>query len=205
MSRRSQPSDADDHVEIGQRRKSHLVISAILLVGATTFIALLAIGLGFNPKNIPATGLDKQARPFSVAWISGQADSPDPEADRLELKDFVNQPIIVNFWASWCISCREEARELEAFWQAYGSQIPIVGIAVQDEEEAAKKFAAYFGKTYILGLDESGKTSIDYGVSGVPETFLIDGSGMIRHKIAGPVTRGMLEELVKQHLPSIGL
>jgi cytochrome c biogenesis protein CcmG/thiol:disulfide interchange protein DsbE len=109
--------------------------------------------------------------------------------------------LILNFWASWCVSCRTEAHELESFWKAYRDQgVKVVGIAIQDEQEAAKKFAQYYGKTYILGLDEDGKAAIDYGVSGVPETFLIDRDGVIRHKEIGPVSAAMLKNLLPKIL-----
>ena len=113
------------------------------------------------------------------------------------LDDFKGRPVVVNFWASWCVSCREEARELEKFWQAVkGKNVAVVGVAIQDTVEAAQKFAKQYGKTYILGLDEDGKAAIDYGVAGVPETFIIDASGVIVHKETGPVTAQKLEEAV---------
>ena len=106
------------------------------------------------------------------------------------------RPVVLNFWASWCVSCRQEAVELEKFWQAHKDQVLVVGIAIQDSAEDSKRFAAYFGKTYAIGLDEDGKAAIDYGVSGVPETFLIDAQGVIRHKEIGPVEATQLSQLI---------
>ena len=111
------------------------------------------------------------------------------------LHDLRGKVVVLNFWASWCYSCREEARFFEEFWQKYKDKgIAVVGIAIQDQDGPAIEFARQFGKTYILGLDTDGKASIDYGVYGVPETFLIDRNGVIRHKEAGPVTVAMLEK-----------
>ena len=84
---------------------------------------------------------------------------------------------------------------MEAFWEAHkGAGVKVVGIAIQDASADALRFAEHFGKTYPLGLDVDGQASIDYGVTGVPETFFIDAQGMIRHKISGPVDYAMLEK-----------
>ena len=79
----------------------------------------------------------------------------------------------------------------------------MVGIAIQDTPDAAMKFAEYFGKTYILGLDEEGKAGIDYGVTGVPETFFIDRNGIIQHKEAGPVGMELLERMLVKIDPQV--
>jgi cytochrome c biogenesis protein CcmG, thiol:disulfide interchange protein DsbE len=180
-----------------QKNSRHFIVTFGLILVAVSFIVLLSVGLSFDPKKIPVAILDKQANPFRVAWIQGQEFLPEAKGTHFNLADYRGKPLVLNFWASWCVSCRQEALELEGFWQQYkDSGVMVVGIAIQDEVDAAKKFAKYYGKTYILGLDEDGKAAIDYGVSGVPESFLIDRNGVIKHKEVGPVSVKMLEKML---------
>lgn len=182
---------------LAARRRKHLMISVAIFTVAAVFIGILVVGLGLDQSKIPSAILETKANPFQATWIQGQQFVDSEAGETFNLDDFKGQPLILNFWASWCISCRTEAHELESFWRAYRDQgIKVVGIAIQDETESAKKFAQYYGKSYILGLDEDGKAAIDYGVSGVPETFLIDRDGVIRHKETGPVTAAMLMKML---------
>lgn len=176
--------------------KRHHVVTLAIVSTAAAFIGLLTYGLSLDPKAIPSMMVNKHAQPFRVAFVQGKEHMPKVSTDHFNLDDFKGKPIVLNFWASWCVSCREEAAELEKFWKAHGSDVMVVGIAIQDETAAAEKFAKYFGKTYVIGLDEDGKAAIDYGVSGVPETFLIDKDGVVRHKEIGPVTVASLEKLL---------
>jgi len=162
-------------------------IAVFLLLGV-----LLAVGLKIADKkaDLPSPLVGREMPKFTLPLL----DQPDVI---INSDDLIGEPMLINFWASWCVSCRTEAKELEAFWAQHRQEgIVVLGVAIQDESEAAKKFAAYFQKTYLLGLDEDGKASIDYGVSGVPETFLIDKEGIIRHKETGPVTAAMLKDLI---------
>jgi cytochrome c biogenesis protein CcmG/thiol:disulfide interchange protein DsbE len=177
-------------------KRGHVITSSIIVVVATLFIGILSYGLMLDPKKVPSAILGKDAYPFRVSWIQGRDLIPRAAEGSLTLQDLRGKPVILNFWASWCVSCRSEAKELEAFWKAHKDDVYVVGIAIQDQQDAAKKFAEYFGKTYILALDDDGKAAIDYGVSGVPETFLIDRNGVIRHKEVGPVDVPKLTELL---------
>jgi cytochrome c biogenesis protein CcmG/thiol:disulfide interchange protein DsbE len=111
---------------------------------------------------------------------------------------------VLNFWASWCYpACYEEAPVLERNWRAYRDRgVTVVGIDIQDKEEAARKFIAQFGLSFPNAPDPTGKVSVDYGVYGVPETFFIDRRGMIRKKHVGAVTeevfRTEVERLLKE-------
>lgn len=181
--------------------KKHYLVTAAALLGVCIFIGILYVGLKQDQTKIPSTLIGKQAPAFRVNWIQGKRELPKAADQAFRLAHFVGHPIVLNFWASWCVSCRQEAKELEEFWQKYRDQgVYVVGIAIQDTQEAAKKFADYYGKTYILGLDTDGKASIDYGVTGVPETFMINGKGQIVHKEVGPVSVEILEEHLKKML-----
>jgi len=188
-------------VAIVNSRRRHHLISALIAIAATCLIGLLAYALKLDQSKVPPAIIGKAALPFKVAFVQGNDWVPNAKGqDHFTLADLHGHPVILNFWASWCVSCREEAREFETFWQSEKDKVIVVGIAIQDTPEDAKRFAAYYGKTYVLGLDEDGKAAIDYGVSGVPETFLIDKNGIIRHKEVGPVDVKTLKALLPQIL-----
>jgi cytochrome c biogenesis protein CcmG/thiol:disulfide interchange protein DsbE len=176
------------------------LVTAGLFVTALVVVVVLAKGLQIDQTKIPSTIIGKPAYPFRVDWIQGQEHLPNAGESSFRMEHLIGKPVVLNFWASWCVSCREEARELEAFWTKHKPDgVLVVGIAIQDTQEAAAKFAEYYGKTYLLGLDTDGKVSIDYGVTGVPETFIINRKGEVVHKEVGPVTAAMLEK----YLPEI--
>jgi cytochrome c biogenesis protein CcmG/thiol:disulfide interchange protein DsbE len=181
------------------RKKQNLVVAS-LFVAVLTLIITLYIGLKQDPKDIAAQYVGKPAINFTAAWIQGQELLSQPTDENFRLENFRGKNVILNFWASWCVSCRTEALDLEAFHQKYqqGDTV-VVGIAIQDTIEAARNFAAQYGKQYILGLDKDGKVSIDYGVTGVPETIFIDKNGIVRYKHVGPVTMSMLEEMTSKY------
>jgi len=182
------------------RRRTHLVITGIIIAIAAILVTVMATGLRIDTTRVPPANIDKPAQSFRVAWVQGQSLLPQVSGEHFSLSDLKGRPVVLNFWASWCVSCRQEAHELEQFWQANKDKVMVVGIAIQDSAEDAKRFAAYFGKTYMLGLDEDGKAAIDYGVSGVPETFLIDADGIIRHKEIGPVDAKQLAQNINKIL-----
>lgn len=186
---------SEQDVKIPGRSRKHFIISGLLLLVAALVVIVLNKGLNLNPMQVPSALINKPAKNFKVSWLQGQQFLPDAEGGSFSLADFKGKPLILNFWASWCFSCRHEARDFEHFWQNYKSTgLKVVGIAIQDSVPAAMKFAKTYGKTYILGLDVEGTAAIDYGVTGVPETFLIDENGVIIYKEAGPVSEEKLEK-----------
>jgi cytochrome c biogenesis protein CcmG/thiol:disulfide interchange protein DsbE len=103
--------------------------------------------------------------------------------------------IVLNFWASWCQSCGEEAKVLESAWEGARVQnILFVGIAVQDTPDHAKLHALELGKTYPIAWDDQNKVSVDFGVSGVPETFFVNKDGVIVAKHIGPLSADELKQ-----------
>jgi cytochrome c biogenesis protein CcmG/thiol:disulfide interchange protein DsbE len=107
--------------------------------------------------------------------------------------------VVLNFWASWCYpACYEEAPVLEAAWRAYRQRgVMVVGVDIQDTEAAGRRFIEQFGLTFPNAPDPRGRVSIDYGVYGVPETFVIDRRGLIRKKLVGGVTADALREAIE--------
>lgn len=116
----------------------------------------------------------------------------------VSLSELRGRPVVVNFWASWCLACRDEAAVLEAGWREHGADVDFVGIAVDDEERAARAFIARYGKTYHLGPDVEGTIAVDYGLFGVPETFFIGADGTILAKHVGPLTQADLESRIAE-------
>ncbi|MFN0072310.1 MAG: TlpA family protein disulfide reductase [Chloroflexota bacterium] len=109
-------------------------------------------------------------------------------------------PVVVNFWASWCIPCEDEAPVLESAASRYRGRIQFIGVDVQDTDAAAIRFLRQFGVTYPNGRDVSGAISIDYGMSGVPETYFVRTDGRIQRKWAGPLTASQLDSFIAETL-----
>ena len=103
--------------------------------------------------------------------------------------------VLVNFWASWCAPCRAEHPQLV---QMAEEGIEIFGINYKDEPDKARRFLEELGDPYArLAADETGRTGLDWGLYGVPETFVIDGNGTVVKRFAGPITAGVLESIIK--------
>jgi cytochrome c biogenesis protein CcmG, thiol:disulfide interchange protein DsbE len=163
----------------------------IVIVGGIA--ALLAYGFSRDSRYIYSPLVAKPAPSFTLTLFDGGA---------LNMKDLRGKAVLLNFWASWCVPCRAEARALEEAWQKYKDRdVVFVGVNIQDKEEDARAFLKEFGVTYLNGRDWSGKIAIDYGVWGIPETFFLDPHGRITYKHAGelrvPVITTKLDEALK--------
>ena len=146
---------------------------------------LLFQGLGRDPREIASPLIDRQAPDFALAAMDGR---------EVSLSDYRGQPVLVNFWASWCFECIEEHRVLMEAQDRYGDDFIILGILYQDTVEDARRFLIRHGDGGWPSLiDSSGTVAIDYGVSGVPESFFIDAGGTVRHKQWGAVTAETIE------------
>jgi cytochrome c biogenesis protein CcmG, thiol:disulfide interchange protein DsbE len=153
------------------------------------FIALLiflGIGLRLNPRDIPSPFIGKPAPAFKLT----QLHAPDKT---IAPQDMQGQVWLLNVWASWCVSCRQEHPVLMDFAKA--NIVPIVGLNYKDGREDGAGWLRQFGNPYVMSaFDNDGRVGIDYGVYGVPETFVIDKRGVIRMKYTGPLTREAIEE-----------
>jgi cytochrome c biogenesis protein CcmG/thiol:disulfide interchange protein DsbE len=119
------------------------------------------------------------------------------EGGVFRLADHRGQVIVVNFWASWCPPCREEAPELEAAWRGVrGRGIVFVGVNVWDSEPAARAFLRDYGITYPNGSDARGRILVEFGVTGIPETHVVDPEGRLVQRWIGPITREGLANLL---------
>jgi len=158
------------------------------LVPLAAFLVLagfLAAGLRLDPREVPSPLIDKPAPPFSLPQL---ADPTRPFSQ----KDMLGRVWMLNVWASWCVSCREEHPVLVEL--AKSGTVPIYGLNYKDERGDALAWLKKFGDPYALSImDAEGRIGIDYGVYGVPETYVIDKLGVIRYKRIGAVTPEVLE------------
>ena len=166
----------------------------ILLAAFIALVVLLGVGLKLNPREVPSPLIGKPAPAFELP----QLHEPGKTFTPAEMRGRV---WMLNVWASWCVSCRDEHPVLMALSRA--NVLPIYGLDYKDEPDAAKKWLEQFGNPYKLSaVDRKGQVGIDYGVYGVPETYIIDKRGVIRYKQIGIVTPEIVEKkllpLVKQ-------
>jgi cytochrome c biogenesis protein CcmG/thiol:disulfide interchange protein DsbE len=146
---------------------------------------LLFQGLGRDPRVLPSPLIGRPAPAFELVAIDGRT------VDSATLR---GKTVLVNFWASWCFECIEEHRILLEAQDQYGDDLVIIGVLYQDSLDDALAFLARYGDGGWPNLvDADGALAIDYGVSGVPESFFIDAAGIVRYKQWGPVTRVVLE------------
>jgi cytochrome c biogenesis protein CcmG, thiol:disulfide interchange protein DsbE len=151
-------------------------------------VAFFAVGLTRDPREVPSPFIGKAAPAFKLAQLHDERASFTPE-------DMKGKVWLLNVWASWCVSCRVEHPLLVEMSRA--KAVPIVGLNYKDKREDGKQWLAKFGDPYVLSaFDAEGNVGIDYGVYGVPETFVIDKEGVIRYKQIGPVTPEALEKVI---------
>ena len=154
------------------------------LLGFFALVALFSYGLFWakDPKKIPSALVGKNAPSFSKKSLLGEKN--------INLKDFQGKILVINFFASWCVPCKREALELEQIWQEKEEELNILAIAVNDTKLAAIKFIREQKITYFAIQDDNfGNISLDYGVSGIPETFFLNSKGIIVEKITGAINK----------------
>mgnify|MGYP000288825244 CR=1 FL=1 len=161
------------------------------LVPIALFVALgvlLAFGLRLDPKKIPSPLVGKPLPAFSLPTL----DNPARIVSNADLK---GRPVLINVWASWCTACRDEHPLLVELARA--GVVPVIGLNYKDKPEDAHAILRRDGNPYGMVLvDASGRTGIDWGVYGVPETFVVDRDGVIRYKHIGPITPDTLKEVI---------
>lgn len=161
------------------------------IVPLAIFVVLagfLAVGLKLDPREVPSPLINKPAPDFNLA----QLHDPDKRFSRDDMK---GQVWLFNVWASWCVSCRAEHPYLVEL--ARSGEVPIYGLDYKDQPAEALNWLRNWGNPYVLtAMDPDGRVGIDYGVYGVPETYLIDQQGVIRFKQIGPLTPKVIQETI---------
>ena len=152
----------------------------LIPLSAVPVLLLLAYGFRLNPRVVASPLVGRPAPGFTLRTLS---------AEPVSLQQFRGKVVVLNFWASWCFPCWEEAPVLERGWRNYHERgVVVLGVNIQDSPEAAQRFIARVGLTFPNVRDLDGKVPISYGVYGVPETFFIDREGRIRAKHVGAIT-----------------
>ncbi|MEK7703283.1 MAG: redoxin domain-containing protein [Nitrospirota bacterium] len=146
-----------------------------------SLVAVFYHGLYGNPSYIPPVIVNTPASEFVAPELY--------EGKPIRLSDYRGKVVVLNFWASWCKECALEHASLLEIVERYkgDSGFVMLGVNYQDKEDLAKEYLRQHGNNFIHVRDFAGKVSIDYGIYGVPETFVIDQKGMIRHKSIGPI------------------
>ena len=170
--------------------KAKFLIPLLLFM---VLVGFLAVGLNRDPQEIPSPLVGKQAPAFELPQLADPKKNFSPESMKGQLW-------ILNVWASWCVACREEHPVLIELGKLQVA--PIIGLDYKDKREDAMTMLALQGNPYLLSaFDANGRVGIDYGVYGVPETYVIDKAGVIRFKHIGPITMAVLNQKI---LPLLG-
>jgi len=172
--------------------------AAVYLLPLAAFLIVsgfLLRGLWLDPREVPSPFIDKPAPAFSLSQLA----QPEAKFSPAEMK---GQVWLLNVWASWCVACRQEHPLLVELSKR--KAVPIIGLNYKDQPEAAAGWLAQWGNPYDLSVkDTDGRIGIEYGVYGVPETFVIDKGGTIRHKQIGPITEEIWQKKIQPLIESL--
>lgn len=162
-----------------------LAIPLLLFLGFGAFFAAGIFNTGDN--KLPSQFIGKKAPELNLASF-GQGSIPTN-------RDLANEGVkLVNYWASWCTPCRAEHPNLQYLAD---KGIPIFGINYKDEEKHAKRFLDELGNPFQkIGTDRKGRTALEWGVYGIPETFVVNGKGEVTYRFAGPITQRVLDDVI---------
>ncbi len=167
-----------------------LLLFAVLL-------GFLARGLSRDPREVPSPFIDKPAPALDLPRV-------DQAELRLRREDLLGQVWLLNVWASWCVACREEHETLLAYSRR--GRVAVYGLNYKDTRAAGQEWLRRFGNPYVAsGFDDQGLAGIDWGVYGVPETFVIDRDGRVRLKHVGPLTEQVIAEKIEPLLAQLGV
>lgn len=181
-----------------KRRIPVLMLLPVVIFAAIAALFLFQLTLGEDPQTIPSALIGKKAPVTNLPPVPGLVDNGTP-VPGVSTTDLMGKISVVNVFASWCVPCRQEHPILEELATVDGIQL--IGINYKDKPENARRFLGSLGNPYDrVGADEKGRVSIDWGVYGVPETYIVDGQGTIRYKFIGPLTP---EAYVNTFLPEL--
>lgn len=167
----------------GRRRTTIMIVVSLLALG---FMAVMALGL--RNTNTPRPQVSSPAPDFTLPLFSG---------GEFKLSGQRGKVVVINFWASWCIPCVDEAPELERSWQVYRDKgVVFIGVDYVDTEPKALEFLKKHGVSYPNGPDLGTRISQEYRIKGVPETFVIDQTGVVRWLKIGPTTQAELSSVI---------
>ncbi len=173
--------------------------AAIAALCVVPIMILFGYGLTRDPKEIPSPLPGHDASPFALTvFAPGQAELARAPGDTIRLADLKGQVVVLNFWASWCLSCRDEHTILSEAAKSYaGKPVHFLGVLYNDDAASGTKWIADMGgQSYPSVMDPGARTAIDYGLYGVPETYFLDAAGRIAYKATGPVNERVVRHFV---------
>ena len=153
-------------------------------------LAILVMNLGRDPHSVRSPLIGRPAPAFALSPVGGGAP--------VTLESLRGKPVVVNFWATWCVPCFQEHPALLAAARRMGGDVQFLGVVYDDEEGKVRSFLAERGQAYPSLLDDGARTAIAYGVAGVPETYFIDPTGRITAKVSQPLDSETILQLVAQ-------
>ena len=178
-------------------RRKLLVALPLILFLALAALFFFRLGSG-DPSRIPSALIGREAPKADLPAVAGllQDGKPLPGLNAAEFKGNVT---LVNVWASWCVPCHDEVPLLDEL--AKDKRIRMVGINYKDQPDNARRFIGRYGNPFAaVGADPNGRAAIEWGVYGVPETFIVGRDGRIAYKLVGPITEANLEKILKPEL-----
>jgi cytochrome c biogenesis protein CcmG, thiol:disulfide interchange protein DsbE len=179
-----------------RRRLLVLLPLAVFLALAALFFFRLGSG---DPSRIPSALIGRPAPDTNLAAVPGLNKRDGTPLPGIAAADFKGAVTLVNVWASWCVPCHDEAPLLEAL--SADKRIRIVGINYKDQPDNARRFLGRYGNPFVAaGADPNGRASMEWGVYGVPETFIVGRDGNIAYKLVGPITDANLARVIKPEI-----
>jgi cytochrome c biogenesis protein CcmG/thiol:disulfide interchange protein DsbE len=177
-----------------ERRRRLLVVLPLIVFLALAALFLFRLGAG-DPSRIPSALIGRPVPDTNLPPLPGLVRDGVP-VPGIGSGDFTGQVTLLNVWASWCVPCHDEAPLLLQL--SADKRIRVVGINYKDQPDNARRFIGRHGNPFVaVGTDGNGRASIDWGVYGVPETFVVGRDGRIAYKLVGPITPGNLESALK--------
>ena len=174
-------------------RRKILVALPLVLFLALAALFFFRLGSG-DPSRIPSALIGREAPKTDLPAVAGLVDEGKP-IPGLNAADFKGHVTLVNVWASWCVPCHDEVPYLDKL--AQDKRVRLVGINYKDQPDNARRFIGRYGNPFVaVGTDPNGRAAIEWGVYGVPETFLVGADGRVAYKLVGPLTEENLKSVV---------
>jgi cytochrome c biogenesis protein CcmG/thiol:disulfide interchange protein DsbE len=162
-------------------------VAGIVALLVLPLLWVLGWGFGHDPHAVPSVLESRPAPAFTLQSLDGKS---------VSLAGLRGRPVVINFWASWCEPCAVEHGALQAMAKAYDGRVQFLGIVYQDTAENAAQYLKSQGNAFPQLLDPDTRVAIDYGIAGVPESFVIDAQGVIRKKFVGVLNPGDLSAVL---------